>query len=125
MDKNILVVDDDSLVLKTLTRYLKTFGYDIASAASGQEALQAAEVCSFDLIIADIRMPGMNGIETIKRLRQIIKDKYNTTVPEIIITGYASDENRIEAQQLGVADYIYKPFDVEVFISAVKKNLGK
>jgi|WetSurMetagenome_2_1015567.scaffolds.fasta_scaffold800004_1 CheY-like chemotaxis protein len=125
MDKNILVVDDDPLVLKTLTRYLATFGYDIKSAASGQEAVHIAEVYSLDLIIADIRMPGMNGIETIKQLRQLMQDKYNKTVPEIIITGYASDENRIEAEQLGIADYIYKPFDVEVFIAAVKKNLEK
>jgi len=125
MAKNILVIDDDQLVVKTLSRYLKTYGYKIETAVSAEEAIAKAEAMPFDLIISDIRMPGMNGLETLKRLRSIFQDKHAIKIPEIIITGYASDENQKEAEKMGISNYIYKPFEVNVFLDAVKRSLGE
>lgn len=123
MAKSILVIDDDQLVVKTLVRYLKTCGYEVDSVSSGEEAMKKVDAMPYNLIIADIRMPGMDGIETIKKVREICQDKHKTKIPEIIITGFASEEAQKEASELGVADYIYKPFDISTFINAVKKNL--
>ena len=123
MAKNILVIDDDQLVVKTIARYLKSCGYTVEAVTSGADAINKVEATPFSLIIADIRMPGMDGIETIKKLRLVSQDKHKTRIPEIIITGYASEEAQKEAADLGVADYIYKPFDVSTFIAAVKRNL--
>jgi CheY-like chemotaxis protein len=125
MAKKILIIDDDHLVLKTLSRYLKSCGYEVGAAKDGEEALKMGETSSYDLIIADMRIPGMDGIEIIKRLRQICQDKHKTKIPEIIITGYASDNAQNDAKELSIADYIYKPFEVSVFLDAVKRNLGE
>lgn len=122
--KNILVIDDDYLVIRTLERYLKSFGYNIETAQSGQKALEKAEETNFDLIISDIRMPGMDGIETLKRIREssIQHDKEKT--PTIIITGYAGgDEVYRKAGELGIVECIYKPFELEEFIDVIRKTL--
>ncbi|MFH1338323.1 MAG: 2-hydroxyacyl-CoA dehydratase [Candidatus Omnitrophota bacterium] len=123
MAKKILVIDDDPLVTKTLVKYLKSCGYEIESAFSGKEAIKKVEDSLFNLIIADIRMPGMDGLETIKKLRDISQDKYKTKIPEIVITGYASEESKKEAEELGVLAYIYKPFDKDEFLEAIKTSL--
>ncbi len=121
MPKNILVIDDEQLVTESIRRLLKKQGYNVTIAESGVEAIEKVKIkeSGFDLIIADIRMPEMDGIEIIKRLREIVRKP----TPEILITGYASDESLKQAQELRVADYIYKPFDMREFIEIVKKNL--
>lgn len=123
MAKKILVIDDDPLVVRTLVKYLKTFGYEIDSAVSGEEAIRSFEINPFDLIIADVRMPGMDGIETIKKLRDISQNKYKTKIPEIIITGYADEGFHNEAIKMQISDYIFKPFDIDEFIEAVQRRL--
>jgi len=125
MAKNILIIDDDQLVVKTLSRYLKTCGYKVEAVLSGEEAIKKTEAIPFDLIISDIRMPGMNGLETLKKLRSVCQNKHKIKIPEIIITGYASDENKREAEKMGITNYIYKPFDLSVFIEAVKRSLSE
>lgn len=124
MAKNILIVDDEELVTKTLVRYLKTCGFQVTAVNSGKEAVSVAGKVPFDLIIADIRMPELNGIETIKQLRTVIQETHKCRVPEIIITGYASTQHQQEAKDLGVKEYIYKPFEITTFIEAVKRSLG-
>ena len=123
MTKSILIIDDDQLVVKTLSRYLKTYGYRVETVMSGEEAVKKTEVIPFDLIISDIRMPGMNGLDTLKKLRSVCQNKHKIKIPEIIITGYASDENQKEAEEMGIKHYIYKPFDVNIFIDAVRQCL--
>jgi len=125
MAKNILIIDDDQLVVKTLSRYLKTYGYKVETVMSGEEAVKKAEAMPFDLIISDVRMPGMNGLETLKNLRSVCQNKHKIKIPEIIITGYASDENHKEAEEMGITNYLYKPFDVSIFIHTVKQSLGE
>lgn len=123
MPKNILVIDDEELVVESIKRLLKREGYGVTIAASGKEALEIIKDTAFDLIVSDIRMPEINGIEIVKNIREYLKREGKKPVPEILITGYASDESFKRAQELKVADYIYKPFDITDFVKVVKKNL--
>ena len=122
--KNILVIDDDKLVLKTLAKYLKNCGYSVTTASSGLEALDKIDKSPGipDLIISDIRMPGISGIETLRQIRERIRNN-NKTIPTIIITGYAGDEPYRQEEGIGISDYLYKPFEIDEFIKIVKKNI--
>lgn len=124
MPKKILVIDDDPLVIRAIAKYLKSCGYEVESAQSGKEALEKTEKTSFDLIISDIRMPGMDGIETLKRIRESSLQHNKEKAPAIIITGYAGgDDVYRKAGELGIAECIYKPFELDEFIGVIKKNL--
>jgi CheY-like chemotaxis protein/SAM-dependent methyltransferase len=120
--KNILLVDDDRLVLRTLSKYLKGCGYLVMTAESGFEALEKIEGENFDLYICDIRMPGMSGIETLQKIRLHKKSK-EKSIPAIVISGYAGDEFHNEHEKLGIADFLYKPFEIDEFLSLVKRNV--
>jgi len=124
MPKNILVIDDEPLVTKSLGKLLRVSGYNAFIAASAQEALEKIKETTFDLIISDIRMPGTNGIEAISQIREYLKQDKKAQVPEIFITGYASEENYKQAIQLKVAEYIYKPFDMNELLDIIKRHLG-
>ena len=123
MPKNILVIDDEELVIESLRRLLKREGYEVVVALNGKEAIQKVKEINFDLIVSDIRMPGMDGVEIIKNIREYLKQGKKEPIPEILITGYASEESFKRAQELKVADYIYKPFDIVDFLNIIKKYL--
>ena len=119
--KHILLIDDEELVVKSLEKLLKNQGYSVTSVRDGASGVQKATTEDFDLIITDIRMPGLNGIEAIAKIREARKTKGKPLIPEICITGYAEDEVNKKAEELKVADYIYKPFDLRSFLDCVKK----
>lgn len=121
--KNVLLIDDDELVLKTLSKFLKIYGYKVNSVKDGESALKEIENSVFNLVIADVRMPGMDGLETVKRIRQMNNDKKKSHIPEIIITGYMDSAAQQEAQRMGVADYIHKPFFISELLSVVKEKI--
>ena len=124
MAKKILIIDDDYLVLKTIDKYLKSYGYNIETAQSGMQALEKVKKDIFDLIISDVRMPGMDGVETLKRIKELTTSRTKKRIPVIVITGYVGKDDIYEnAEELGVVKCIYKPFDSEEFIETVKKNL--
>ncbi len=124
MAKKILLIDDDRLVVKSIERYLKTYGYDVETVQSGREALEKAEKSEFDLIISDIRMPEMDGVETLRRIRELSLQHNKQKTPAIVITGYAGgDEVYRKAGELGIADCVYKPFELDEFIEVIKRNL--
>jgi CheY-like chemotaxis protein len=124
MDKKILLIDDEGLVTKSLQKLLKKEGYETVVAASGQEAVQKYKSLNFDLIVCDIRMPQMDGIETIKKIRQLCQEMKRNPTPEILITGYADETSYKDALNLKVADYIYKPFDTKDFLDTIRRNLN-
>jgi DNA-binding NtrC family response regulator len=123
MPKNILIIDDEEIVTKSLRKLLKKQGYGVTVAQSGQQALQEVKNQDFHLVVCDVRMPQMDGIETIKEIRRFLKNEGKAPIPEILITGYADEEKYKNAVNLKVADYIYKPFDMNDFLEVVKRNL--
>jgi len=121
----ILLIDDEDLVVQSLEKFLRKVGHDIVSARNGDEAIQQVEKHDFDLIVTDVRMPKLNGIDMIIRIRELLKKKGRPHIPEICITGYADDELTRKAEELGVADYLYKPFELTDFVNCVNKNIKR
>jgi len=124
MSKNILLVDDEELVVRSLSRLLTVEGYSVTIARSGIEAIKKVKEGDFDLIIADVRMPELDGVETIRRIRAYLRQSNKKSIPEILITGYTDRDRYEEAVGLKVSDYLYKPFDNDKFLQIIKKNIG-
>lgn len=116
----ILIIDDDVDLLHTLKEVLVDEGYGIIMASNGIEAIERHKESRPDLIILDLKMPQMNGIETLRNIRKVDKD-----VIVIILTGYGSAETIREAVDLNVHEYISKPFTLDVITNAVKESLSK
>jgi two-component SAPR family response regulator len=112
---DILVVDDDDVLRQSLLLLLESEGFSVTGAASGPEALSLAREHYYGLVLCDVRMPGMSGLEAIRELKDSIADAYF-----VVMTGYASEDAPIEALRLGVDDYLRKPFDLELFLEKVR-----
>ncbi len=123
MGKPILLIDDDQLVLQSLGALLESRGYEVEKARNGLEALEKAQALELGLVISDIRMPGMDGIEVVQRIREIHKEKQHKPVPEILITGYADENTYLRALKLKITDYLYKPFEMDEFLEIIRKRL--
>jgi two-component system response regulator PilR (NtrC family) len=117
---SILVVDDELSMREFLRILLKKEGYQVTVAAEGKTALGLAEQDSFDLVISDIRMPGMSGLELLGRLKEIHPD-----IEVIMITAFASPEDAVTAMKGGAFDYITKPFNVDEIKRVVRAVLRK
>jgi len=124
MKKNILLIDDEELVTTSLQKLLNRCGYDAVVANDVALALQKIKDADFDLIISDVRMPGMDGIEGIEKIRSTLKELDKPPVPEILITGYADLDKYEKAMDLNITKYIYKPFDNNEFLEIVKGILA-
>ncbi|MGE5343406.1 MAG: sigma-54-dependent transcriptional regulator [Candidatus Omnitrophota bacterium] len=116
----ILIVDDDPSIRNMLSIVLKKSNYDVALAESSEYALTLLKGETVDLIISDIKMPGIGGIELLKKIK-IIKSE----IPIIMITAYASANDAVEAMKLGAADYITKPFNLDELRLIIEKTLTK
>lgn len=123
MKKNILVIDDDGMIVKTIGSLLKREGYVVDISETGQQAIEKIRTVDFNLIITDIRMSQMDGIETISCIRKILKDEKKQDIPIIFITGYADSNAHIKAEKFGKV--IFKPFDMRAFLEEVANSLGK
>lgn len=124
MAKNILIIDDEELITKSLIKLLRSQGYAASIAAGGTEALEKIKTEDFDLIICDVRMPEMDGVETIKQIRAYLEKAGKNPVPEVLITGYVDADKYEKAIDLEVADYLPKPFDNKEFLRVVQKAIG-
>jgi CheY-like chemotaxis protein len=124
MTKNILIIDDEELIIRSLTKLLEKNGFAVYVAKNGQNAIAMSEEEKFDLIIADIRMPGMNGVETVKHIYRNLRKKRIKCIPTIFITGYTDKVIEKAAEALKPLAYIYKPFDNQVLVDKVKEALG-
>lgn len=117
-EKRILVVDDESSIREFLEIMLKREGYVVGSMASAKEALAATAGHSWDVVITDIAMPEMSGIELLTKLRQA-----NSDTAVIVMTAHGSAEIAVEAMKLGATDYLTKPFQIEEMKIAVERAL--
>jgi DNA-binding NtrC family response regulator len=102
----ILLVDDEKTMVKYLSKRLIKKGFEISTAYNGSDALAQVRAADFDVVLLDVLMPGMNGIDTLKEIKKI---KPRTEV--IMLTGHASVEAGIEGMKAGAFNYIMKPFD--------------
>ena len=125
MARQILLIDDDKLIVMTLKRLLTKEGYRVTTALSGLLALERIEESDFDLIISDIKMPEMDGIETVKKIREYLTQNNKKLVPEIFISAYAKEDIYQEALKLNAAGYIEKPFDIKSLLQTIKESLGE
>ena len=118
MKEKILVVDDERLIRQSLEKGLSGQGYAIFSAGDGKTALRLAEEESPDLIVLDLKLPDLNGIEVLKSLRELEKD-----MPVLVITAHGSIDTAIQAIRSGAYDYITKPFDLEALLLSISQAL--
>lgn len=115
----ILVVDDDLPILLLMRNLLREFGFDTATAATGQEAIQTARSRTPDLILLDLNMPGMSGDEVMRAMRS---DVGLSSVPVLILSGEPVEPDEI--QRLGANGAILKPFDVPALIETIRSHTG-
>ena len=116
----ILVIDDEERILNFLRSKLKASGYEVLTASNGIEGLEQAQAQEPDMVILDVLMPKMDGLEMLKELRSF------STVPVIMLTAKGADADRIKGFQMGADDYLPKPFNPDelvVRIEAVKRRL--
>ena len=114
----ILIVDDDDQLRKSFEKLLSEEGYEVKSAPSGEAGLKVVQSDILDLVILDMRLPGMNGLETFQAIHQI-----EPKLPVIMMTAYGTTETAIEATKLGAFDYILKPFDVPEMLAVIAQAL--
>lgn len=115
----VLVVDDDRLVLATLAKGLRQWGYEVAEASSGETALKLALETSPDLVLLDVNMPRMSGLEVAKSLRA------QTTIPFIFLTAYGDADIVKQATEHGAMGYLVKPVDISQIVPAIEAALAR
>jgi excisionase family DNA binding protein len=116
----VLVVDDEASIRDLLAKTLALAEYDVDVAPDGRSALERMRLYPYDLLIADLKMPGMDGLTVIREAK-----RYKADLPVIIITGFSTESSAIEAVNLGVAGYLTKPFRVPQVLAAAAKALGE
>lgn len=117
--QRILIIDDEKNMRWVLERGLKPLEYSIQTAANGLEGIELAKNVEPDLVVLDLKMPGLDGLATLIRLKEMYPQ-----LPVIMITAHGTMETAIEAMKCGAADYIIKPFDIEEMKLIIRKNLA-
>ena len=119
MSKNILIVDDDALMRRSLAFNLEQAGFRASTAANAEDALALAKQNPPDLLLLDIGLPGMDGLDAIKRFKEQFQ------LPVIFVTARRRNLDEVVGLELGADDYITKPFDVDVLIAHIKAVLRR
>lgn len=117
---HILIVDDEASIRDLLAKTLALAEYDVDVAPDGRSALDLMRSYPYDLLIADLKMPGMDGLSVIREAK-----RYKSDMPVIVITGFSTESSAIEAINLGVTGYLTKPFRVPQVLAAAAKALGE
>lgn len=115
---HILVVEDDEDMNDILQSTLQSQGHTVATASNGQQAIDLCKGSDFDLVITDVRLPGMDGVEMLGKLKSL-----RPKLKSIVITGYASVDTPVRAIRYQVSDYLFKPFSLQYFLGAVSRTL--
>ena len=116
----VLVVDDEASIRELLSKTLALAEYDVDTAPDGRAAIERLRLGNYDLLIADLKMPGLDGLSLIREAKRL-----KTDLPVIIITGFSTESSAIEAVNLGVAGYLTKPFRVPQVLAAAARALGE
>jgi excisionase family DNA binding protein len=116
----VLVVDDEASIRDLLSKTLALAEYDVDLAPDGRVALERLRMIPYDLLITDLKMPGVDGLAVIREARRLKAD-----IPVIIITGFSTEASAIEAVNLGVSGYLTKPFRVPRVLAVAAKALGE
>ena len=120
MEKNkALVIDDEQIVLDSVSQILIDENYEVDVSLSGREGLDWAIERPYDIILTDIRMPDIGGMRVLRDIKRV-----KSSLPVVIITGYATTKSAVQAMKLGAAEYIEKPFEPEQLLDAVARALG-
>ncbi len=116
----ILVVDDEPAIRRALRPPLMELGFQVAEASRGEEALQALRNAPHDVVLLDINMPGIGGIETLKRIRALAP-----RLPVLMLTVRDDEEDKVEALELGADDYVTKPFSTRELIARIRSAVRR
>jgi two-component system KDP operon response regulator KdpE len=116
----ILVVDDESAIRRALRPPLAELGFQVAEASRGEEALQLLRTSSFDAVLLDVNMPGIGGVETLRRIRA-----FAPRLPILMLTVRDKEEEKVEALDLGADDYVTKPFSTRELIARVRAAIRR
>ncbi|WP_045222328.1 response regulator [Desulfonatronum thioautotrophicum] len=111
----ILLVDDETRFRTTVSKRLAERGQDVTAVGSGLEAIESVKQTPFDIVVLDVKMPGLNGLETLTELKKIRPE-----LAVIMLTGHASVDSSIEGMKLGAFDYILKPCDIEELLGKIE-----
>lgn len=117
----VLVIDDDVLILKTIGSVLKRQGYDYRLADNAQSAIEYVTEIEFDIILADIRMPVMDGVDAVRKIQEDRKKIGKKELPVIFITGYSDASIHLKAESLG--EVIQKPFNLDHLMTTLREYL--
>ena len=115
----ILIVDDDPGQRSLLDSFLKSQGFDTVTVASGEQALEALRAQEFSMMISDVRMPGISGLETLRRAR-----KEHAVLPILLVTAYADIRDAVGAMRDGALNYLGKPIDLDELLASVQQATG-
>src|SRR5262245_6125807 len=116
----VLVIDDDPGVRESMERMLRSAGYTVQSVATGQEGFEIARREGFDVILSDMRMPGLSGLDVLRRLRDVRVD-----ASFIVMTGFGTVDNAVESMKLGAVDFVQKPFFRDELLMRVRSAVDR
>lgn len=119
MEQRILVVDDDQVVGKSFERVLTNKGYRVDTALSGREAFEKYAGADFDMVFTDLRMPGQDGLEVARRIKEM-----NPWLPIVVVTGYGTQEAEEQARAIGVAEFLRKPLTPSIIEEVAARIMG-
>jgi len=114
MKIRVLIVDDEEMFVDSLAERLRIRDFDVATSSSGEEALEKVRAYNFDVVVLDVSMPGLSGIDTLREIKRI---KPLTEV--VMLTGKATVETAIEGMKLGALDFLVKPCDTENLLAKI------
>jgi two-component system, NtrC family, response regulator AtoC len=119
MRYSILIVDDEPYLPQQFARYLKKHGYDVAIAPDGEEGLQELQRSSMDLVLLDLRLPKLGGLEVLAQIRKLDPD-----IPVVMLTAHGDVQSAVAAMKLGASDYMLKGFDLDELLLVIQRALG-
>jgi len=122
MEKSVLIIEDEKLIVVSTQMVLEAAGFRVDAAMNGEEGISKAQAQTPDLILLDIMMPGIDGWETLTRLKQ---ETSTSEIPVVIFTAREHSRGHQKSAEMGAADYFRKPFEPDELIELVEKHIGQ